>query len=309
MRIVPVILLVGCSGGLGLDSRHVTVAPPHPVPLADLNTAFDDYNAAKPASWRKLVWSTNRGSRGEHLDVWSAELSWSETPSLVRGPPAPLAPAMMSPGDERGPLVIDEATAGVGYAWRHLLVFASDRDGGRGGLDLYWGRLDAPEAEDAQGVQALGALNSPANDAYLTLRYGERQALFASDRDGGLDLYEVVWETDRIDAAAVSIERSAVLSSDGDDTAPYVDGARELLVFASTRTGGAGGYDLWCADRRDGGWTAPRPLAAFNSSADEFRPSLFTAGGANFLVFSSNRPGGKGGFDLYAVRFDRCPAS
>jgi hypothetical protein len=79
-------------------------------------------------------------------------------------------------------------------------------------------------------------------------------------------------------------------------------------VFASNRPGGPGGYDLYCANRHDGRWQAPRPLP-FNTAADEFRPSLLVIGDARFLIFSSNRPGGAGGFDLYTVRFDACPVT
>ena len=96
--------------------------------------------------------------------------------------------------------------------------------------------------------------------------------------------------------------RVAALSSDRDDTAPYVD--RDLLVFASKRDGDD--FDLYCAKRENGAWTAPRPIAIANSDHDEFRPSLLSADGANFMVFSSNRPGGAGGYDLYTVRFDDC---
>jgi len=83
------------------------------------------------------------------------------------------------------------------------------------------------------------------------------------------------------------------------------DGTR--LLFASDRpTPGVGGgaatgrFDLWMVERRGDGWGEPRWLGGeVNSAADELAPCL-TADGT--LYFSSNRPGGAGGFDLYRAR-------
>lgn len=50
--------------------------------------------------------------------------------------------------------------------------------------------------------------------------------------------------------------------------------------------------------RRDNAWTKPAPLDAINGPTDDLSPRL-TADG-NFLLFSSDRSGGVGGFDLWA---------
>jgi hypothetical protein len=48
----------------------------------------------------------------------------------------------------------------------------------------------------------------------------------------------------------------------------------------------------------------PINLKGINSDADDYRPFPFKIGGKTVVIFSSNRTGGKGGFDLYAVRVD-----
>ena len=90
------------------------------------------------------------------------------------------------------------------------------------------------------------------------------------------------------------------LSSAGEDKCPFI--YRKILVFASDREGGLGGFDLYYSEFKNGTWSAPVNFGpGINSSWDEYRPIL--AGDENFtnmfLLFSSNRPGGKGGFDLY----------
>ena len=72
-----------------------------------------------------------------------------------------------------------------------------------------------------------------------------------------------------------------------------------VLVFASLGKKGSRGSDLYRVSIRMGEYTDPVPLgAAVNSEYDEKDAYLSKEG---TLYFSSNRPGGLGGFDIYAV--------
>lgn len=79
------------------------------------------------------------------------------------------------------------------------------------------------------------------------------------------------------------------------------------LYFGSNRPDGYGGDDIYVSRRHnkrdDFGWRLPVNLGpGVNTSANESQPSLFEdeASGNTFLYFSSNRPGGLGGDDIYA---------
>ncbi len=77
--------------------------------------------------------------------------------------------------------------------------------------------------------------------------------------------------------------------------------------FTSDRPGGFGGFDLYYSVYKDGKWSVPVNLGSkINSAYDEYRPIIKYVDGfsSSFLVFSSNRPGGKGGFDLYYAGVD-----
>lgn len=73
---------------------------------------------------------------------------------------------------------------------------------------------------------------------------------------------------------------------------------RTALWFSRNRPGGAGGYDIWLSRRTRTGWGAATP-APFNSPARDFDPAYSPDG--RFVYFSSDRPGGLGGDDIYRV--------
>jgi Tol biopolymer transport system component len=88
----------------------------------------------------------------------------------------------------------------------------------------------------------------------------------------------------------------ADLGSPGDELGASVD-ANGTVWFASDRPGGAGGWDIYSAERTDGGHAAPQP-AAINSAVWEFNPAIDAAGTA--LVFTSiAREDASGLGDLY----------
>lgn len=307
MRLTACALLVMVGGcpAVSYPRREPAVPPATPTPIDGLNTEWDDYNAAKPPGLDQIIFSTNRGSRGGDLDVWVAGVQWGPTPYAL-GEPRPYAEALMSTEDERGPLQMsvadfveyDDSTSGA------ALAFSSARPGGAGGLDLYWARtFPAPV------VYPLEHLSSPGNDAYMTTKFGgvtTPRVLFASDRFGaGYDIFEAQWDSYQIGGRPLLVRKVLALSTDADDTAPFVDSdgyVKADIVFASKRNGS---WDLFCSHYDGTEYSAPVPITVANSEHDEFRPSV-AEGAAQLLVFSSNRPGGKGGYDLYAVRFDGC---
>jgi outer membrane protein OmpA-like peptidoglycan-associated protein len=64
----------------------------------------------------------------------------------------------------------------------------------------------------------------------------------------------------------------------------------------------AGNGDVFVSNLLQNGWSEPVPLAVVNSPYSE--RSLTISAGGNTIIFSSNRPGGIGGYDLYRINFD-----
>jgi len=267
--------------------------PATPAPLTALNSRYDDYNSAAPdTAGGALYFSTNRGSAGAQFDLVATTIRF-ERSEVIAEPVEPFEPRAMSPADELGPEIHDPT-----------LVFTSDRSGGSGGFDLYRWTIGG----DDPAPVPLAGINGPGYDGYWTLDPDRDRALFASDRDGhGLDAYLVTPALGGADGAPPVIERVAALSTEQDETAfPwFTEGAGRYLLFASDRAGGAGDYDLYCARQTDdGGWDPPRPLSYANTPYREFRPIVVHGFFHDVLLFSSSRPGGMGGMDLYYAALD-----
>ncbi len=78
---------------------------------------------------------------------------------------------------------------------------------------------------------------------------------------------------------------------------PYVSADGRYLFFCSDMPGGQGRYDIYMCENIDGSWTKPQNLGPeVNSSAAEIHPFLHSSGR---LYFASDRPGGKGGLDIW----------
>ncbi len=75
------------------------------------------------------------------------------------------------------------------------------------------------------------------------------------------------------------------------------------MYIESIRAGGQGGYDLWVCKRAspEDDWGPPENLGPTVNSAGNDASASITADGLE-LYFSSNRPGGYGGYDLYVTR-------
>lgn len=141
-------------------------------------------------------------------------------------------------------------------------------------------------------------INQPGrhNSAISLSNDGQKMLLYRDDASGNGDIYLSVlqgrnWSTPQ------SLG-NPVCSRHHESSASYGPDGR-TLYFVSDRPGGVGGRDIWIGvSGKDGRFkevrNAPAPL---NSAFDE--ESVFMHPDGKTLYFSSNRPGGLGGFDLY----------
>lgn len=284
--------------------------------LAGVNSEYDDYNSSGPSVLSfsiPLVFSTNRTTAGKKYDLISYDLwiffnqtSGSLMLSAYEGQSYPsnyLCEMANTPSDEFGPF--SSYIQGQDY----MFLFSSNRTGN---MDIYYsyyneGSFGGMSAIDPTPAPLKG-LNTPMYDAYATLDAILKQVIFASNRDGSLDLYRVRIPDNNMylewaDADTLyEAEKIEVLDSDSANMFPYING--NLLVFCSKRSGGFGGYDLYYSVHDGTDWGQPVNFGpALNTEYNEYRPVTFMAPyfKNNLMLFSSDRPGGVGGVDLYYV--------
>lgn len=281
--------------------------------LADLNSQYDDYNTDihQLMGGSSVIFSSNRGSSGGQFDIVQGGFSFmfDQTDGFFQistsmsndGFIAKLLQKANTAGNDFGPYRFFSSVDGYEY-----MIISSVNNSGN--LDLYYLRnrpqygLNYP---DIEGPTPVSLLNTSSDDAYFCFDLEQDSAYFTSNRDGNFDIYlksrpattpVATWLNQGFSASA----KVDSVNSAADDKCPLV--FRKIMVFASNRPGGLGGYDLYYSLFKKGKWSSPVNFGpGINTSYDEYRPIL----GAHddfknyFMMFSSNRPEGKGGFDLY----------
>lgn len=84
------------------------------------------------------------------------------------------------------------------------------------------------------------------------------------------------------------------LNSAAAENSPDISGDGRLIVFQSSRAGGAGREDIYLYDRAAQSFV---PLPGLNSAGPEGSPTLSADG--RYIAFASIRPGGGGAADIY----------
>lgn len=86
-----------------------------------------------------------------------------------------------------------------------------------------------------------------------------------------------------------------ILNSNLSEITPFF-ASDDTLYFASNGLDGRGGFDIFYSIFEDGAWQTPKPVQGVNTEFDE---SDFTKVSDDLYFFVSNRPGGKGGLDIW----------
>jgi outer membrane protein OmpA-like peptidoglycan-associated protein/tetratricopeptide (TPR) repeat protein len=138
--------------------------------------------------------------------------------------------------------------------------------------------------------------------AHPALSPDEKRLFFSSDLPGGFggkDLYYSEWNGS---AWGSPVNLGPKINTESDELFPFI-GPDNRLYFASDGHPGLGSLDLFSASPGAyGEWGEVENMGApFNSPEDDFALSLTPDGLSGY--FSSNRPGGVGGDDVYGFRY------
>lgn len=287
--------------------------PDSAVSLTNINSEYDDYNVNlyQLNGEIYILFSSNRSSNGGQFDLEQGRFAFTfdQTTGAFQylnsvsslGYLEKLKEAANTDGDDFGPYSLFSTADGYEY-----LFTASENSAGN--LDFYY-FMNLPvfgtSLPNVQGPFPATLLNSSSDDAYISFDLNQDSAYFSSDIDGDFDIYVKTRPAGTTINTWLSGSYSASspadsINSDGDDKCPVI--YKDIMVFASNRAGGLGNFDLYYSVFRKGKWSSPVNFGpGINTSSNEFRPRLWIHSDFtnDLLIFSSDRPGGKGRYDLY----------
>lgn len=159
-------------------------------------------------------------------------------------------------------------------------------------------------------VNLGAAINTAGNEAGPCISRDGLSLYFNSDRPGGFgvaDIY-VARRASESGTWGALVNLGPGVNTSGADQACALSPDEHWMFFNSNRPGGFGLGDLYVTRRHnrrsDGDWLAAQNLGpTTNTAAIEAFPTYYEdeATGVITLYFSSNRPGGQGGMDIYAA--------
>src|SRR5688572_1691629 len=260
-----------------------------------INSTFSDQGPALSKDGLSLYFHSNRPGGLGGFDMY---VSQRASIAEAWGSPVNLGSTINTTFDEGNPAFSRDG---------HLLFFQTVRPGGLGGVDLWVSRRDHTHDDfDWEPAVNLGAaVNSAADDNapsyFANDDVGFAQLYFVSTRPGGLggqDIYVSNQIPDGSFGPAALVPELSTLSTDSRPSIRH-DGLE--IIFQSNRPGSLGpALDLWVATREStfDGWSSPVNLGSaintvFIENNAHLSPDRLT------LFFSSDRPGGLGGLDLY----------
>jgi hypothetical protein len=258
------------DGGMAdAGPRAVFSAPTPTAILSEADSKDDDPSLSRDLTL--LYFNSRRSGGAGREDIWFAQRADAREPWLSPRPEV----ALNTEARETGIALSADGLA---------IWFSSDRDGGRGGLDVYLAerpertaRFSAPQRVQAlcsAGDDLVSAIDEAQQTLYLARRSGE---------DDDYDLY-VAWRPDRATPFAEPTALTS-LNTDAEESDAFALEAGARLLF--TRAG-----DLYVAERSSAAeprYTAPEPLIELNSKGDD--RDAWASEDFRYLVFSSDRSG------------------
>jgi outer membrane protein OmpA-like peptidoglycan-associated protein/tetratricopeptide (TPR) repeat protein len=260
-----------------------------------LNTNYDDISPAISTDGAEMIMSSNRSNGhtanefGEFdYDVYSSSLGsggWS-------------APVKLNGGVNT---VSDDVSDCLYFDGTKMLIHRNDGTQS----DIYETRLLGANWTDPTKLNA-NISNERMNERYACYNEDGYRLYFnrATDRETSTSGYDVVFSA--VQSIMIGDFKTAApvlpLNSRFNEGPIYISVDGETMYIASEGHESLGGYDIFISKKEQGVWTTPVNMGyPINTPYDDF----FFASTANgkFAYISSNRDGGKGGYDIYRVTF------
>ncbi len=273
-----------------LNASFAAEAVKNPVPFTPrnvgpgINTAADEYFPSLTADGATLVFTRNESYDENFYSSTRKDTVWQTAVPLTG----------VNTRDNEGAQSISPDGS-----WLVFTACNRQDDGSQGSCDLYWSQLKNNAWTKA--VPFSATINSSEWDSQPTISADSKTILFSSRRPGGKGR-EDIWMTRRLSNGKWSVPQNlgAGINTGGVEQTPFLHPDGQTLYFASDSLPGMGGLDLFVVRRTsDTTWSTPQNLGyPINTKANEVALTVSLDGTTAY--YATNRPGGKGGLDIYS---------
>ena len=183
---------------------------------------------------------------------------------------------------------------------RKMFFTACNRDNVQGPCDIWQADVQGTVVSNVRPL--LGNSNSSKWESQASISCDGRTLYFASNRDGGYGGTDIWYSRLQSDGSwSDPINMGPVINTDKDEESPFITNDGKTLYFCSIGHLGRGDQDLFMS-RQQGtdDWSEPINLGPkVNTAYREL--GFFLSADGRTGYFASDRPGGYGGMDIYAV--------
>ena len=258
-----------------------------------LNSEFDEISPSITTDGSELILTSNRLNGhatnevgGYDKDIYTASLSdgkWS-TPKAITGP-------INSDGDD--------VSNSMNYDGTKLLLHRLVN----GQYDIFESKLSGLNWSNPAPAH-FAISSTKANEQYGTYSDDGWSIYFMRDNDSRANGFDIMYSSmqSKLQKDYMAATMIPTVNSKFNDGPIYLHIDGETMYIASEGHESIGGYDIFVSKKVGGQWSKPVNMGyPINTPYDDF----FFASTANgkFAYISSNRAGGKGGYDIYKVTF------
>jgi Tol biopolymer transport system component len=300
MRLVLIGFIVTHVFGDGTAKADYTFGTPTNLGPT-VNRPAQDWSPSIPANGLELYFESGRVGGYGGWDLW---VTTRETIHDDWGAPMNLGSTINS----------EFLSHGVSISLDGLsLYFASNEPGGSGDLDIWFTTRPTISDPWVEPINLGPIVNSSVEDMRPSISADELSIFFTSKRSGGYGGFADIWVTTRAslsDPWEAPENLGPIVNSSFGEGLPSISADGRKLFFSDYgfepfRPGGYGSHDLWITTRetKNDSWGTPVNLGPpVNSSATDVGPCI--SPDESTLYFSSDRPGGSGGIDLWQVSIE-----
>ena len=261
--------------------------------MEQLNSDADELSPAVSVDGGEMVFSSNKKNENtvDSLGNYDYEIY---TTSIDHG-------KWIDPKRILGPLntKTDDVVNSISYDGNSMLLHRKVN----GQTDIFESKLQGAMWSDPILLNR-NISNEKFNDRFACYNHDGYKIYFNRYNEESAKGYEMVYSAmeskAKKDYAIVSFVNA--LSSKFNEGPVYININGDMLYFASQGPGSMGGYDIFFSRFQQGQWTAPTNMGyPINTPYDDyfFAPSV----NGKIAYICSNRPGSKGGFDIFKVTY------